>query len=232
MGLLEKFRNRNKRFSSFPYAALNDLDRKLERLCPELLCEDTYFIEAGANDGIKQSNTYFLEKKYGARGLLIEPCPNLFLDLLKNRSHRNDFACYALVPFGFENRFVEMIYADLMTVAVLPGGDLGGSHLDHAKEGRRFMDEREENFRFGAVAYPLRDILDEVGAPSEIGLLSLDVEGNELSALAGVDYSRTSFRNILLESRDVAPIRGFLGERGYILKEKLSYHDYLFSKAD
>jgi hypothetical protein len=43
-----------------PYASLNDLDRKIERYLPT----NGVFIEAGANDGLNQSNTLFLARKH------------------------------------------------------------------------------------------------------------------------------------------------------------------------
>ena len=39
---------------------------------------DGFFIEAGAHDGVEASNTLYLEKKMGWRGLLVEPNPDTF----------------------------------------------------------------------------------------------------------------------------------------------------------
>ena len=44
-----------------------------------------FFIEIGANDGIKLSNTYLLEKKYKWKGICCEPNPIIFEKLLLNR---------------------------------------------------------------------------------------------------------------------------------------------------
>src|SRR4051812_36881077 len=48
-----------------PYTALYDMDRKLAKY---LDFRGGTFIEAGANDGIAQSNTYYLEKHLGWTG--------------------------------------------------------------------------------------------------------------------------------------------------------------------
>ena len=45
-----------------------------------------YFIEIGASDGISLSNTYLLEKKYNWNGICIEPIPDEYNKLIKNRS--------------------------------------------------------------------------------------------------------------------------------------------------
>jgi hypothetical protein len=51
--------------------ALDNLDVKLERY---LDFDGGTFVEAGANDGVAQSNTLYFEWRRGWRGLLIEPC--------------------------------------------------------------------------------------------------------------------------------------------------------------
>ena len=50
-----------------PYASLNALDRKIEKYLPR----SGVFIEAGANDGLNQSNTLFLARKHGWSGILV-----------------------------------------------------------------------------------------------------------------------------------------------------------------
>ena len=62
----------------YPWTGKNNLDRKIAQELPFLLNKKTFYVEAGANDGIKFSNTNFLEKLYGAQGILIEASPSLF----------------------------------------------------------------------------------------------------------------------------------------------------------
>ena len=47
--------------------------------------EDGFFLEIGALDGIKFSNTYFFEKR-GWKGICVEPSPKKFSLLEKNRN--------------------------------------------------------------------------------------------------------------------------------------------------
>ena len=44
-----------------------------------------FFVDIGANDGITGSNTYFFEKELSWKGVCIEPQPDIFNKLAKNR---------------------------------------------------------------------------------------------------------------------------------------------------
>jgi FkbM family methyltransferase len=204
--------------------ALNGLDDRLEAFIPSGV---GYYVELGANDGIAQSNTYWLEAERGWSGLLIEPALNRYLELRANRSPTNSFACAACVPFGYADEFVHLRYGNLMSVAPsladgLPDVD---QHVDAA---RQHMLDHEEPVSFGALARTLQSLLDEAGSPSRVDFLSLDVEGAEESVLRGVDHDRTRFRLMLVECRDLARLQAFLHSKGYVLRAKLSHHDYLF----
>lgn len=187
-----------------------------------------YFVELGANDGVRQSNTYWLERERGWSGLLIEPALNRYFELKRNRSPANSFACAACVPFDYPNEFVAMQYADLMTVSRDLESDLPDAS-GHLASAQGYMKRHEEVVVFGAHARTLQALLDAADAPSVVDLLSLDVEGAEVAVLRGVDHERTRFRHILVESRDVAALKGLLESLGYTLRSQLSHHDYLFA---
>lgn len=58
----------------------------IDRLCTELWPEGGgFYIEAGANDGILQSNTLLLERSRNWSGLLVEPSTPAFEKLQTNR---------------------------------------------------------------------------------------------------------------------------------------------------
>lgn len=208
------------------YYALNDLDRKLERYLPY---DGGFFVELGANDGYTQSNSLYFEKRKKWRGVLVEPAPHLFLKCCYfRRGSGSKIFCNACVPFGFSEKYVDIEYANLMSVSANLESDI----KDKAAFDRlaaKLTSSSERALRFGAVARTLTSILDEADAPQLIDLLSLDVEGAELAVLNGVDFRRYTFKYILIECRDIVRVEGFLSSFGYKIIDKLSYHDYLFS---
>lgn len=123
-----------------------------------------------------------------------------------------------------------MDYSDL--VSVIHGLQLDRTEvLLHVERGVSFLPNPAICHRFGAVARTLMALLDEVGAPFDLDLLSLDVEGIELSVLQGLDFSRYRPRWILAERRYDSVPHYFVGP-GYrldrVLSNSGSYRDILF----
>ena len=212
---------------------LEGLDlRLLDHLHAKQVLTGGYFVELGANNGLFQSNTYLLQQRFGWTGLLIEPSPAQYIQCVRNRSFGRtpQFRCAACVDFDYQSPFVEMSYSDLMTVAHGLNID-HASALQHAESGRSFLHSKNEAHVFGAVARTLTSLLDEVSAPCQFELLSLDVEGNEISVLRGLDFARYQPRWILVESRS-DDIFNFLCSHGYhqsaILSDHGNYRDSLF----
>jgi FkbM family methyltransferase len=211
---------------------LNAIDRRLiEILQPER--QSGFYVELGANDGLRQPNSYLLQQRYGWGGLLIEPSPVRFVKCVRNRSFGQvpAFRCAACVDFAYSAPFVVMEYSDLMSVAL--DLDLKREEaLRHAQSGLPYLDDAHDRHRFGAEVRTLTALLDEVSAPAEFNLLSLDVEGNELTVLRGLDLTRHRPRCLLAECPDHA-VPHHLKNAGYrqreILNDSSTYLDILFS---
>lgn len=210
----------------YPYMSLNELDKKIEKLIPEILNKSTFFIEVGANDGINQSNTFFLEKKYKCKGLLIEPSQTLFEKCKKYRSKKNIFENCALVSKKYKKDFVEIVYANLMSIV---SNDSNRNIRDHLKISKKFY--KKDNYFFYARAKTLTELLDKHKI-NHVDFLSIDVEGYELNLLEGINFPELNINFILIETNDFFNVNDFLALNRYKLLKKLSKHDYLYKLYD
>ncbi len=202
--------------------ALHGMDAKLD----ELLDQDGgTFVEAGGFDGYTQSNTYYLERFRGWRGILVEPMPDLAAEARLNRPGARVFQC-ALVSDDFENDEIEMDFGELMST-------VQGVHEDNwAAQGIAlgWRDQRVER----VPARTLSQILDAAGF-GEVDLLSLDVEGYEAQALGGLDLDRHAPRWIVVEMHDLAAGRAEIGpllNERYVEHGQLSPLDVLYRRRD
>lgn len=205
---------------------LDGLDLKLSKYVSR---KGGYFVELGANNGFKQSNTLYFENNLGWRGLLIEASPVNFLKCVYYRGEKNSVLCCACVPEDYNQSEVWLEHAGLMTSAESLETDTG-NFLDFVSSGREFSRfGKPIELRYAVEAKTLTSCLESVGAPKNIDLLSLDVEGAEMAVLRGIDFGKYIFNFILIECRDFEKISKFMSDKGYIFFDKLSHHDYLFS---
>ena len=170
-----------------------------------------FFVEAGGYDGFMESNTYYLERLRGWRGLLVEPMEGLCQVARKLRT-RSIVVQAALMADTDCRETIEIHWGGAMSTA--PGALPPHLEKDHLKHAGRFAD-------LGLVRVPARtlsSILDEIGAP-QVDFLSLDVEGMEMPALLGLDLRRHRPGMILVESLDE--------ERRTGIRDLLQAHDYV-----
>ncbi len=98
----------------------------------------------------------------------------------------------------------------------------------NTRSGGDFLTNSETVYEFSAPSRTLEAILLDCDSPSTIDFLSLDVEGNEIEVLKGLNLTNRCFRYILVESRELNTITDYLMPFGYALVDQLSPHDYLF----
>jgi FkbM family methyltransferase len=189
------------------------------------------FFEVGANDGLSQSNTAYLEKYQGWRGVLVEPLPSQYAKCISNRP-ASTVVNAALVSSEFPGATIEIAYANLMSIINDPVRNLL-SIDSHVAIGSRFLREDEKSLsghKFTVPALTVSAVLDRAGQ-TRIDLFSLDVEGYEGEVLKGIDYSRHRPRYFLIEARDKPAIDRFLAAQGYRYVAQWSEQDYLYADA-
>ena len=202
--------------------ALNDIDQKLKKYLPH---KKGFFIEAGANDGYLQSNTYYLEKKRRWKGILIEGIPELYKKCKKERSKSVVYNC-ALVSRDFPDPTVTMHYAHLMSVVdnSLKTQDEQEKHLSTGID----IQNLEGSYSIEVPTKTLESILDDTPNLPTIDFFSLDVEGYELNVLDGLNLSHYRPRYILVEARFFNEVNNHMAKHGYRLIDKLTHHDCLY----
>jgi FkbM family methyltransferase len=209
----------------YSWMGLNGLDRKIAR---HVDFDGGFFIEAGANDGVSQSNTYYLERIRGWTGLLIEPVPEFAAACRRNR--RAKVVEAALVSPAEDGTTVELLTAGLMSTV---RGALGDEQAttNHVASGVAVQGLKQSE-RLRVPARTLSRILDESGCSQPIDLLSLDIEGGEIGALRGLDLDRHAPRFICVEARNEPALQAILEPR-YRLTEVLTdlgtHRDLLYS---
>jgi FkbM family methyltransferase len=158
-----------------------------------------FFVEFGALDGIKGSNTYLLEK-LGWNGILAEPS-RIYKRILKNRKS----TAYNLAVFSESNSNMQFLDSgSLSTLIPFVNSD------HHNRRGKTYV----------VKTITLVDMLELAGAPDYIDYLSIDTEGSEYDILEMFDFNRYSFGIITIEHNFVADkrkkINQLLVKNGYI----------------
>lgn len=197
------------------YSLCDSANRFLDNKIDELFegKRDGFFIELGANNGLLQSNTAFLEKNRNWRGILIEPNARNFEMCKINRPNSICYN-YACVSNDFTDEF---IYGDFG----LPPND--PTSLMSSINGLRL------NSKHAMSRVPvstLTNILDRHTIP-KIDFLSLDVEGYEYSVLNGLDLNKYKPTYLLIEvyNVDFEKITTYLEGNNYELISNFSNYN-------
>lgn len=204
--------------------ALNNLDRKLEFY---LDFDNGTFLEVGANDGYKQSNTYYFERIRNWQGVLIEPIPMLYEQCRKRRekSQVYNYICSNAEDSGSTKT---IRYADLMS---LVEGSLKDEEKEreHLKKGIEIQ-KIENSFELEVECKTLSEIIDMSGL-TRFDFMSIDVEGFELQVLKGLDLSRHAPTFLLVEvwEHDRENIKAYLNKI-YSIEAYLTEKDTLFKR--
>jgi FkbM family methyltransferase len=183
-----------------------------------------FFIEIGASDGIKLSNTYLLETQFKWKGICCEPIPDKFEKCVKNRKNS---ICY--------NNAVYNQTGLTVTFDIANKCDLLSGISHHINKHMSTVNANKTTIQVKTIS--LLDVLDNAGAPSFIEYMSLDTEGSEFEILKNFDFGKYTFGLIDVEHNYVEPqrtaINKLLLSKGYIYKGENRWDDmYKHSSAE
>ncbi len=152
-----------------------------------------FFLEIGAFDGIHISNTYFFEKELDWSGICIEPIPEIFEKLEKNR---NCFCICGCVSAEHD------VWKDFLRISA-PLAGLSGlvdkydpEHIERIQRELKACECSSEIIK--VRCYNLNRILEEIGI-NHVHFLSLDTEGGEFEILQNIDFSKYQIDVIAVE---------------------------------
>lgn len=186
--------------------------------------ENGFFVDVGANEGVRISNTYFLEKIRNWKGICIEPLPMEFKELQKNRTSINLNVCVSDFEGQTDFTYVEG-YANMLS---------GISDMYHSSHKERIQGEiNHYGGKINNIKVPVRKlqtIFDEFQI-KEVDFCSIDTEGSELSIVKSIDFDKTLVKVFIIENNyKETTIEEFLSEKGYVLFCKLEWDDVFIKK--
>ncbi|MGF6231241.1 FkbM family methyltransferase [Inquilinus ginsengisoli] len=170
-----------------------------------------FFLDSGAADGLRASNTYMLETNFGWNGICIEPNDAFYAALINNRRCQCVNCC-------LYNRDGPVDFLEASTLGGIVD-EYSPIHLEYtvrelslplATDGRPATVQKP--------AHTIQSVLQACGAPAMIDYWSLDTEGSELKILQSFPYDKYRFRVLTVEHNYLpvrSEIRAFIERRGY-----------------
>eukprot|EP00977_Amphora_coffeiformis_P001961 scaffold370_cov176-Amphora_coffeaeformis.AAC.38 len=158
-----------------------------------------YFVDLAANDAIRISNTYALERDFGWDGLCIEPNPIYWSGLSYRR-------CQVIGAVVGHNRTEEVLFK------------FGSKGPQSGIVGKKFRNKQaihnNEEKRRSTVT--LQEIFERFETPRVIDYLSLDVEGAEEYIMESFPFNKYRF-NVLTIEEPSENLRDMLKNNNYVL---------------
>lgn len=158
-----------------------------------------YFVEFGACDWVRISNTYVLEKSFGWTGILAEPGREWHEGLKKNRSCHLETMCVW-------SRSGEKI----------PFYEADQNQLQSSAEADHMHIDREALYQVETIS--LYDMLKKYNAPQFIDFMSIDVEGSEFKILENFPFDSYRFGLMCVEHhlpQEEERIKNLMDRNGY-----------------
>jgi FkbM family methyltransferase len=177
--------------------------------------EGLFFVDIGANDGLVVSNTAFMELNLSWNGICVEPHPEAYTRLDKNRNCKKYNCCVS-------NNDIELDFIAVSGYAEMLSGiksEYDPKHLERinsevAKHGGSINTVKIQSRR-------LDSILEE-NKITKIDYLSIDTEGSELSVLKSIDLDKYYVRVISAENNGYDnSVREYLTNKGYTFVAKV-----------
>jgi hypothetical protein len=145
-----------------------------------------YFVDLAANDAVRISNTFALERDHGWRGLCIEPNPIYWAGL----SYRK---CDVVAGVVGRTRMEEVLFK---FSSKGPLGGIVGAHFKNKEVNEREQAVHEAQRRYTVT---LQEVFERFHTPPVIDYMSLDVEGAEEYVMSTFPFDRYRINVLTIE---------------------------------
>ena len=175
------------------------------------------FVDVGAFDGVKFSNSYFFEKALGWTGICIEPQPDQYQKMKDKRD------CILLNTAAF-NKDTTIQLRQTGSRPTL-SGIVGYHNVDMKKVSKiQIID---------IPTVQLKDLFQEYNITT-VDYLSIDTEGSELEVLKGIDWDRVHINIIDVEHNDekekLNKIIQLLLQKGFVIDQYMKQDVFFKNK--
>ena len=157
-----------------------------------------FFVEFGAGNGEKFSNTFLLEKNFNWKGILAEPCKSFHKEIFSKRNCAIDQRAVSNKT-GDKVNFVEF------------------ENKHFSKINNKSL---KNKINYSVLTVSLMDLLNKYNCPNEFDYLSIDTEGNEFEILKNLDF--TIYKPLIIsiehnhDKKNKKSIFDLLNKLGYI----------------
>ncbi len=177
------------------------------------------FVDIGAHDGISYSNSYYFEKKLGWKGICVEPHPDRYKELVKNRKAACVQACIANA--NGKARFCKITGPLEMLSGLIDEYD--PRHLIRIDQDLSTHGGSKQII--SVDVFTLKFVLDKYKI-KKIDFMSVDTEGSEFPILQSIDLNKIYIGVIVVENNyQDNKVKNYLLSKGYELIKKIEYDD-------
>jgi|SRR5690606_23068993 len=177
------------------------------------------FLDIGAHDGISKSNSYFFEKHLNWKGICVEPIPQIFAELQKNRQ------CIC-INGGVSDRNGKATFWSIEGYSEMLSGI--AENYNDAHKNRIEKELKEHGGKLNEIEIDIFDINTILSQNnlSEVQYCTIDVEGSEEKILSVLDNKQFDIEVFTIENNYQAQsMRKLMKSKGYKLHSKIEFDD-------